>query len=88
MGPLINMQKSVFLPLWNNYEFCGRKILYIESSSAIESENLVRTQNSSHERNTHAQLPRMKLKRGNILQLSDAVDILHVLSTSPYLYLK
>ena len=42
MGPLINMQKSVFLPLWDNYELNGRKILQIESFSAIESENLVR----------------------------------------------
>ena len=42
MGPLINMQKSVFLPLWVNYELYGCKILHIESFSAIESENLVR----------------------------------------------
>ena len=42
MGPLINTQKSVFLPLWDNYELYGRKILHIESFSAIESENLVR----------------------------------------------
>ena len=42
MGPLINMQKSVFLPLWDDYELYGRKILHIESFSAIESENLVR----------------------------------------------
>ena len=42
MGPLINMQKSVFLPLWDNYELYGRKILHIESFAAIESENLVR----------------------------------------------
>ena len=41
MGPLINMQKSVFLPLWDNYELYGRKILHIKSFSAIESENLV-----------------------------------------------
>ena len=40
------MQKSVFL-LW-----------YIESFSAIESENL-EFQNSLYERSTHAQLPRM-----------------------------
>ena len=38
--PLINMQKSVFLPLWDNYELYGRKILHIESFLAIESENL------------------------------------------------
>ena len=42
MGPLINMQKSVFLPLWDNYELYGGKILHIERFSAIESENLVR----------------------------------------------
>ena len=41
MGPLI-MQKSVFLPLWDNYELYGRESLHIESFSAIESENLVR----------------------------------------------
>ena len=35
MGPLINMQKSVFLPLWDNYELYGRKILHIESFSAM-----------------------------------------------------
>ena len=39
MGP---PQESVFLPLWDNYELYGRKILHIESFSAIESENLVR----------------------------------------------
>ena len=38
MGPLINMQKSVFLPLWDNYELYGRKILDIESFLAIESD--------------------------------------------------
>ena len=42
MGPLINMQKSVFLPLWDNHELYGRKILHIESFSAKESQNLVR----------------------------------------------
>ena len=42
MGPLINMLKSVCLPLWDNYELYGCKILHIESFSAIESENLVR----------------------------------------------
>ena len=41
-GPLINTQNSVFLPLWDNYELHGRKMLHIESFSAIESENLVR----------------------------------------------
>ena len=40
--PLINMQKSVFLPLWDNYGLYGRKLLHIESFSAIESQNLVR----------------------------------------------
>ena len=42
MGPLINMQKSVFLPLWDNHELYGRKILHLESFSAKESENLGR----------------------------------------------
>ena len=31
MNPLINMQKSVFLPLWDNYKLYGRKISHIES---------------------------------------------------------
>ena len=60
MGPLINMQKSVFLPLWDNHELYSSKILHIEGFSAKESENLVRiAKNSSHERSTHAQPPRM-----------------------------
>ena len=42
MGPLIDIQKSVFLPVWDNYWLYGRQILHIESFSAIESENLVR----------------------------------------------
>ena len=42
MDPLINMQKSVFLPLWENYQLYGRKILHIESFLPIESEHLVR----------------------------------------------
>ena len=42
MGPLTGMQKSVFLPLWNNYELYGRKILHIESFSAMKAENVVR----------------------------------------------
>ena len=39
--PLINMKKSVFLPLWDNYKLYGCKILHIERFSAIESDNLV-----------------------------------------------
>ena len=42
MSPLINMQKSVFLPLCDNYELYGRNILHIESLSDMESENLIR----------------------------------------------
>ena len=42
MSPFINMQKSVFLPLWDNHGLYGSKILHIESFSAKESENLVR----------------------------------------------
>ena len=42
IGSLINMQKSAFLLLWNNYELYGCKILHIECFSTIESENLVR----------------------------------------------
>ena len=38
MSPLINMQKSVFLPLWDNHELYGRKSLHIEIFSAKESE--------------------------------------------------
>ena len=77
------MQKSVFLPLLDNYEVYDRNSLHIESFSAIESENSVRIsiQNSSYERSTHVQLPRT-IKR-NILQVSEAVGILHVLSTCP-----
>ena len=49
------MQKSVFLPLWDNYELYGRKILQIKSFSAIESENLVRTSKFFvYEKSTHA----------------------------------
>ena len=59
MGPLINMQKSVFLPLWDIYELYGRKILHIESVLAIEPENLIRISKVLYERSTHAQLPRM-----------------------------
>ena len=46
MGPLINMQKSVFLPLWDNYELYGRQILQIESFSVKESKNLATTAKS------------------------------------------
>ena len=78
MGPLVNMQKSVFLPLWDNYELYGRKILHIESFSAIESENLVRISKYACTASEND-----KLKKRNILQLSEAVGISHVLSTSP-----
>ena len=40
--PSLICKKSVFLPLWDNYELYGRKIFHIESFSDIESENLVR----------------------------------------------
>ena len=77
------MQKSVFLPLWDHYELYGRPILYTESFSTIESENL-EFHNSSYERSTHgATCENDKLKKRNILQLSEAVDVLHVLSTGP-----
>ena len=56
MGPLIYMHRSVFLPLWDNYELYGREILHIESFSAVESENLEFRQNSSYESSTYAQL--------------------------------
>ena len=41
-SPHIYMQKSVFLPLWDNYELYSRKSLHIATFSAIEYENLVR----------------------------------------------
>ena len=74
------MQKSVFLPLWDNYELYGDKFFHIESFSTIECENL-EFQNSSYERSTHGELPRIiNRKKRNILQLSEAVGILHVLT--------
>ena len=83
MGPLINMQKSVFLPLWDNYELYGRKILHIESFSAIESENLVGILKFFVLKEyACAASENDKLKKGNILQFSEAVGIFHVLSTS------
>ena len=42
MGPPINLQKLVFLPLWDNYELHVDKVLHTESFSAIKSESLVR----------------------------------------------
>ena len=42
VGPFINMQKLVFLGLWDNCEMYGHRILHIESFMTIESENLVR----------------------------------------------
>ena len=41
MGCLINMQKSVYLALYDDYEVYSSESLYIESISAIKSENLV-----------------------------------------------
>ena len=82
MGPLINMQKSVFLPLWDNYELNGLKILYIECFLAIESENLVRISEFFEQKKyAYAASENDKLEMCNILQLSEAVGILHVLST-------
>ena len=78
------MQKSVFLPLWDNYELYGRKILHIESFSAIASENLVRISKFFLRKEyTCAASENDKPKKRNILQLSEAVGILHVLSTGP-----
>ena len=83
MGSLINMQKSVFLPLWD-YELYGRKILHIERFSAIESENLVRISKFFIWKEYACTASKNdKKKKHNILQLSEAVGILHVLSTSP-----
>ena len=36
------MQKSVFLVMWDNYEVYRPEILYIESTLALKSENVVR----------------------------------------------
>ena len=84
MGPLINMQKSVFLQLYDNYELYGRKIMHIESFSAIKSENLVRISKFFvWKEYACAASENDKLKKRNILQLSEAVGILHVLSTGP-----
>ena len=55
MDPLVNIQKSVFLPLWDNYELYGHKVLHIESFLAIESQNL-EFENSSYERSTHERM--------------------------------
>ena len=86
MGPLINMPESVFLPLWDNYELYGRKSLQIERFLAIESENLVRISMFVVSKEyVCAAFENDKLKKRNILQLSEAVGILHVLSTSPNL---
>ena len=84
MGLLNNVQKSVFLPLWDNYELYGRKILHIESFSAIEFENLVKISKCFiWKEYACASSVNDKLKKRNILQLSEAVGILHVLSTRP-----
>ena len=82
--PLINMQKPVFLPLWNNHGLYGRKILHIESFSARECENLVKIAKFLRmKKYACAASENDKLTKCNILQLSEAVGILYVLSTSP-----
>ena len=83
MSPFINIQKSVFLPLWDNCELYGHKILHIESFSAIESENLVRISKFfTWKEYACVASESDKLKKRNILQLREAVGILHVFSTS------
>ena len=83
MGPFINMQKSVFLPLWDNHELYGCGILHIESFSDKESENLVRIAKFfAWKEYACAASENDKLKKCNILHLSEAVGILHGLSTS------
>ena len=83
MGPLINMQKSVFLPLWDNHELYDRKILHIESFSAKESENLVKiVKFFILKEYACAASENDKMKKRNILHLSEAVGILRVLSIS------
>ena len=87
MGSPINMQKSVFLPLWDNPELYGRKIIHIKSFSAQESENLVRIAKFFiRTEYACAAFENNKLKMRDILYLSEAVDSLHVLSTSADLY--
>ena len=55
----INMQKSVFLALWQNYELCGCKILTIKNISLIDSDKLVRIAKFVDKRSMHAQLSTM-----------------------------
>ena len=72
------------MPLWDNYELYDRKILHIERFSAIESENLVRISEFFVQKEyACAASENDKPKKRNILQLLEAVGILHVLSTSP-----
>ena len=84
MGPLINMQKSVFLPLWDNYELYGHKLLHIETFSAIESENLVKISKFFVWKEYACSVSESdKLRKCNILQLNEAVGIFHALSSIP-----
>ena len=76
MGPLINIQKSVFLPLLNNHKLYRSKIF------AKESESLVRIATIFvWKQYACAASYDNKLKKHNILHLNEAVGILHVLST-------
>ena len=83
MGPLINMQKSVFLQLRDNHELYDRKILHIKSFSAKESENLVKIVKFFILKEYACTASKNdKMKKCNILHLSEAVGILRVLSIS------
>ena len=75
--------KISILPLWDNHELYGCKILHIKGFSGKESENLVRIAKFFLLKE-YACTPSEndKLKKRNILHLSEAVGILHVLSTS------
>ena len=79
--------KISILPLWDNYELYGCKILHMESFSAIKYEHLVRISKFFvwKEYSCAVSENDKLLKKRNILQLSEAVDILQALAM---IYLK
>ena len=80
--PSLICKNQYFLSLWDNYELYGYKFLHIKSFSTIESENLVRISKFFIWKDyTCTVSENDKLKKHNILQLSEAVGILHVLNT-------
>ena len=77
----LNMQKSVFLALWDNYEELK---LALVGFLAIKSENAVRIAKLFLlKKRARAASGNDKLKRGNILPLSEELRILQVIRTSP-----